>query len=236
MCGYARRHHTDGTPQAFLEKVDLGAAFRKIMNQPGLIEQFYPAFGGAVDRKITNMIIQEEGELKLVDATWWFECHETENRLAVDNGRTTFNARNLASPYWRTAIRYRRGIALVTAIGEGKTIEGKNKRYFVESDTPMLLGTVYRAFPGGHYSTAVITRDSHPRFEPYHDKAFPLFLPPNADFIKLWLGPEPETHPAIAGLLEHPRIFNRLKVTQVKTFKDALPLAPPEYLDADEAA
>lgn len=206
------------------------------MSQPGLIEQFYPAFGGAVDRKITNMLIEEEGELKLVDATWWFECHEVEDRLVVDNSRTTFNARNLASPYWRAAIRYRRGIAVVTAIGEGKTLDGKNKRYFVESDTPMLLGTVYRVFPSGRYSTAVITRDSHPRFEPYHDKAFPLFLPLDADFLKLWLGPEPETHPAIAGLLEHPQIFNRLKVTQVKTFKDAAPLGLPEYVEADEAA
>lgn len=239
MCGYARRHFRDGTQLSFLEKVDLGAAVRRLRDHPDFfIEQFYPAFGGAIDRKITNMIICEDGEIKAVDAIWWFECHEINGKLAVDNSRTTFNARNLKSPYWLNAIRHRRGIAVVTAIGEGKTIDGKNKRFFVESETPMFLGTVFRPFPSGDFSTAVITRECHPRFERYHDKAFPLFLPPDPTFLKLWLGPEPETHPAIADLLEHPRIFNRLKVTQVKTFKDAAPLAPPEYLeaDADEAA
>lgn len=51
----------------------------------------------------------------------------------------------------------------------------------------MILGAVYQAFPNGKYSCAVITRDEHPRFAPYHDKAFPLFLPHNLDFLKLWL-------------------------------------------------
>ena len=170
-----------------------------------------------------------------VDATWWFDCHEVEGELVVNNKRTTFNARNLSSPYWKGAIRHHRGITLVTAIGEGKEIDGKNRHFFVEGKSPILLGTVYRKFPCGLYSTAVITRDAHLRFEPYHDKAFPLMLPPDPQFLRLWLGTEPETHPEIAQLLENPKIFTTLK-TPVKTFKDAKPLGDTVELDRDDIA
>jgi hypothetical protein len=80
--------------------LELGDAMRNFPVQPDLFpEHFYPAFGGAASRRITGMIIQEEGELKSVDATWWFDCQEVDGELVVNNKRTTFNARNLTSPY-----------------------------------------------------------------------------------------------------------------------------------------
>lgn len=237
MCGYARRHISNKDLNDFVETIGLMAKFQNRPDQDEpLLEHFYPAFGGAASQQIKGMIIQEGDQVKTVDATWWFDCAEIDGNLAVNNARTTFNARNLASPYWKGAIRHHRGIAVVTAIGEGKSVNGKNKHYFVQGDTPLLLGTVYRSFPNGLYSTAVITRDSHPRFEPYHDKAFPLFLPPDVEFLKLWLGEEPETHPSIAHLLDNPQIFNDLKITPVKTFKDAMATGQTEFLEPDELA
>lgn len=236
MCGYARRKVTQEQLDKYVKITDLTRAYYNRQIQTEVLEHFYPAFGGAVSRRITGMIIQEEGEITSVDATWWFDCMEIDGDLVVNNKRTTFNARNLTSPYWKGAIRHHRGIALVTAIGEGKEIDGKNRHFFVEGETPILLGTVYRKFPNGQYSTAIITRDSHPRFEPYHDKAFPLMLPPDPHFLTLWLSEEPETHPAIAHLLENPRIFTGLKITPVQTFKDAKSAGETVYLEADECS
>jgi putative SOS response-associated peptidase YedK len=235
MCGYARRHISNRDLNKFMEFVKLMDIHHS--SPPGEeLQHFYPAFGGAASRQIKSMIIQEDGKLKSVDATWWFDCQEVDGDLIVNNKRTTFNARNLTSPYWKGAIRHNRGIAIVTAIGEGKVIGKKNHQYFVEGEEPLLLGTVYRRFPNGHYSTAVITRDAHARFEDYHDKAFPLMLPPDPEFLALWLGEEPETHPAIAHLLENPRIFTGLKITPVKTFKDAVPVGETIHLEPDDIA
>lgn len=235
MCGYARRHISTPDLIEFMESVNLmGAVTDNLPSEE--LEHFYPAFGGAASRQIKNMIVRGDNGLTNVDATWWFDCSEQNGELLVNNKRTTFNARNLASPYWKGAIRHNRGIAIATAIGEGKEIDGKNRHFFVEGDQPLLLGTVYRRFGEGKYSTAVITRDSHPRFEPYHDKAFPLMLPNDPEFLALWLSDQPETHPAIANLLEHPRIFTGLKITQVKTFKDAKAIGETTYLQPDQAA
>lgn len=145
--------------------------------------------------------------------------------MVVNNSRTIFNAKNLTSPYWRGVIRHNRGIFLATGIGEGKMIDGKNCHFLVESEEPILLGGVYREFPNGCYSTAIITRDSHPRFEPYHDKAFPLMLPHDPAFLDLWLSDVRAGDQLIMGLLENPKIFNELKVTPVKTFKGRVPVA-----------
>lgn len=234
MCGYARRHIS--TPELI--------EYMKLIQQEQWqfdfgadeIQHFYAAFGGAANRKLEKLIIREVGKDVAVDATWWFDCEEEGESLRVNNNRTTFNARNLDSSYWKGAIRHHRGIFLVTGLGEGKDVNGKGRHYLIESAKPILLGCVYRRYSNGCYSAAIITRDSHPRFERYHDKAFPLMLPHDPQFIDLWLSDAREDHPAIADLLAHPKIFNDLKITWVKTLKGGVPKAEPEYLTADEAA
>lgn len=228
MCGFIARRPKNISWDEFLDLLD-----ERSRNWSKTIKlhygSFYPAFGSAA-KQIKNLVIREEGQLKTVDATWWFECSEDNGQLQVNNNLTTFNARNLKSPYWRHAIRHNRAIVMATELGEGK---GKVK-YLMESESPLLIGAVYRKFSNDLYSTAVITRDSHPRFDQYHDKAFPLFLPNDIRLLNLWLSDEPETHPEIAYLLENPRVFNNLKVTPVKTFKDAVPTGEPEFLEADQ--
>ena len=233
MCGYARRHISNHDLSEFVKAIGMMRLYEDRVEPDGP-QHFYPAFGGAASRQIRGLIINEDHQVKTVDATWWFDCAEQDGQLIVNNARTTFNARNLVSPYWKAAIRHKRAIVLCTALGEGKAVAGKNRHYFMEGETPLLLGAVYRSFPNNLYSTAIITRDAHPRFDAYHDKAFPLFLPPDPQFLKIWLSDAPESNPVIADLLERPRVFNRLKVTAVKTFKDAVPTSSPEYLEPDE--
>ncbi len=228
MCGYARRHISVDRLRDFLDLIQVPA---ERLTAPGL-RHYYPAFGGAADRTL-DIIIGGEAGPRVVDATWWFDCKEEGGGLQVNNSRTTFNARNLASPYWRAAMRHHRGVFLATGIGEGKVISGRNCHFLVESDEPILLGCVYRPFANGRFSTAIITRDSHPRFEPYHDKAFPLMLPHDPDFIALWLSDISSDDPKIMALLERPRIFTNLTITPVKTFKDAKAKGLPESLAAD---
>lgn len=231
MCGYARRHVSTRQLRELADLLSDGG----LMLRRGVetLAHFYPAFGGAASKQLNDLVIRGEDGIHTVDATWWFDCTEDGDGLLVNNKLTTFNARNLASRYWRGAIRHHRGIFIATGIGEGKMTDGKNRHYLVESDQPILLGCVYRAFPNGCYSAAIITRDTHLRFEKYHDKAFPLMLPHDPQFLELWLSDAREDDPAIADLLEHPRIFNDLKITHVKTFKDAQPLGDTEYLTAD---
>lgn len=235
MCGYARRHIKTVDLIEFTNTIGLMSAYQFDAVSEELLH-FRPAFGGAAHQQIKDLIIREDGQLKTVDATWWYQCQEHDGQLIVDNKLTTFNARNLQSKYWKHAIRHNRAIVLATAIGEGKEVDKKKHSYFVEGDTPLLIGAVYRKFENNLYSTAIITRDEHPRFSEYHDKAFPLFLPHDPDFLQLWLSDEPETHPAIAHLLENPRIFNTLKVTEVKTFKDAVAKGETITLAPDEQA
>jgi putative SOS response-associated peptidase YedK len=147
--------------------------------------------------------------------------------------KQTFNARNLHLDFWRDAIESHRAIVIATGIGEGKEINGKDEHFLVISKRLMLLGAVYQKFPSGKYSCAVITRDEHFRFEPYHDKAFPLFLPYSLEFLKIWLSKANHNHPQIARLLAAPKIFSDLKITPVKTFKGEVPTGPTEFLKAD---
>lgn len=231
MCGYVRRHIGPKTLNEFLELLGITGYYEDENSEPEL-KHFYPAFGGNPNRTIEGLIIAEEGELKLVNATWWYDCSEVDGEFTVGE-RTTFNARNLEGRYWKSAIRHRRAIVVATGLGEGKIIDGKNKHFLVTSDRLLLLGAVYQRFPSGRYSCAIITRDSHPRFEPYHDKAFPLFLPYNKEFLKLWLSQADEQQPQIAHLLASPKIFANLSILPVKTLKGGVATGEMEYLEAD---
>ena len=229
MCGYVRRH----IPNKILRE------FMELLQQPGLFPEeggeeqihYYPAFGKDANRTI-DIIIRDEGKLKRVNATWWFDCAEHGGQLVVGD-RTTFNARNLESPYWKSAIRSRRAIIVATGLGESKIIDGKKHQYLMTSTKPIFIGAVYRKFPGDLYSCALITRDSHPRFDAYHDKAFPLFLPYDNGFPELWLSDEREDHPAIAALLDQPKLFPSLEVQEVKSFKLGKAMGSPTFLEAD---
>lgn len=231
MCGFIKRDAPAAALNAYLNPLGLGHLF-DASGSNAEPELFYPAFGHAAGRQIKKLIIQQDSQKNAVNATWWFDCNEQSGELIVGD-RTTFNARNLVSPYWKGAIRHHRAIVVATAVGESKLIAGKKHHYLMQSDQPILLGAVYRPFPNNLFSTAVITRDSHPRFEPYHDKAFPLFLPADKDFLDLWLSDAEESDPDIAHLLEQPRIFNDLRVTRVKTFMDGAPIGVADHLAPD---
>lgn len=231
MCGYVRRHVGPKTLREFLELIGYQGYYDEPDEEP-VTKHFYPAFGGDPNRTIQGLLIQEDGELKLVDATWWYHCEEIDGQLKVGH-KKTFNARNLHIPFWRDGIENHRAIVIATGIGEGKEIDGKNKHFLVTSERLMLLGAVYKKFPCGKYSCAVITRDEHFRFSPYHDKAFPLFLPYSIEFLKIWLSKVKDDHPRIAQLLAAPRIFSDLKIVPVKTFKGEVATGPTEYLKAD---
>lgn len=229
MCGYVRRHIPNKNLNQFMELLGQMDLFPHEGGEE--LQHFYPAFGKDPNRTI-DIILREDGRLRRVDATWWFDCTEEEEKLVVGE-RTTFNARNLDSPYWKAAIRSRRAIIVGTGLGESKIVDGKKHQYLMTSASPILIGAVYRKFPGGQYSCALITRDSHPRFDQYHDKAFPLFLPYDSALLNLWLSEEREDHPVIASLLDQPKLFPHLVVQEVKSFKQGKAVGAPAVLEPD---
>jgi putative SOS response-associated peptidase YedK len=171
-------------------------------------------------------VIEEEGQLKQVQATWWFDCFDTSEGLMVGN-RTTFNARNLASPYWKNALQNHRGVVFASGIGESKLVGKTKHQYYMHSPTLFALGALYRKYANNQYSCAVITRDAHPKMEPYHDKAFPGFLPMNAEFLKLWLDKSVAKDNWIDQVLMDPVLYPSLDVQRVKTYKDKVPMKSP---------
>lgn len=227
----------------FIKRVTDRPAYRALIRQLGWeellgddtpgVQRFYPAFGGDAGRQIKNLVINSRGRLSAVDATWWFDCEEQDGRLVVGK-RTTFNARNLDSPFWKGALRHHRGVVIADAIGESRIIQGRKHQYLMESDTPFLLGALYRRFSSDLYACAIITRDEHPKFRPYHDKAFPLFLPIDRTFLDTWLDSSRDQADEIDALLHHPRLFPTLRVQEVKTYKSEQAIGEPALLPADD--
>mgnify|MGYP000507082542 CR=1 FL=1 len=223
MCGFVQRVTDSPAVIALLEQVGLGELTSTFKKESGGKLNFYPAFGKNPDRKLTNLIINPT---ETIDATWWFDCKTDGESLAVGE-RTTFNARNLDSPFWKGAIRHHRGIVVATAVGESNKVGKSNEHYLMESEGALLLGAVYRTFDNGCYSSAVITRPPHERFSQYHEKSIPCFLPPDKAVIDAWLNGGPDD-PLVDDVLNDPRIYQDLKVTNVETFKDGKAKAKAE--------
>lgn len=220
MCGFIQRDRKSPTIQSALTTIGLDFMSASITSG-GAVERFYPAFGGNTNRIITGLILQQEEGITAVDATWWFDCKEVGGEL-VAGDRTTFNARNLDSPYWKGAFRRHRAVVVATAFGESQQLEGKKHQYLMTGHKQaILLGAVYRPFPSGHYACAVITRPAHTDFAKYHEKAMPLMLPHDKDFIAEWLQPGIQTSAAISRVIEDPVIYPPLAVQHVESFKSA---------------
>lgn len=216
MCGYIE---IDGERQQPVMQFPE----REIANQftSKMFKRYYPAFGQDPHKTI-DIVIEENGKLQQVAATWWFDCSDSFEGLQLGT-RTTFNARNLDSPYWQDALHYNRAIVLATGIGESKVVGKTKHQYYMQSEEVFVLGALYRKFSEGRYSCAVITRDAHPKMEPYHDKAFPGFLPNNDEFLKLWLSKSVQQHQQIDKVLNLATLYPTLKVQRVKTYKDKVP-------------
>lgn len=229
MCGFVQRQGGAERVLQTLEHLGLSRHIETFKAETGKLLNFYPAFGQDARRQLTNLIISNE---QCVNATWWFDCVEGGNSLKVGE-RTTFNARNLDSPFWKKAIEQRRGLVVATAIGESNKVGNTNAHYLMETNEVFLLGAVYRAFPNGCYSAAVITRPPHPRFSQYHERAIPCFLPNDKTFIQDWLADAAPTS-AIWAELDNPRIHQGMTVTPVKTFKSGEAVGRSEQLIADK--
>jgi putative SOS response-associated peptidase YedK len=216
MCGYIEI--SGEHQQSFMQ-----FSKQKIVNQftSRLFKRYYPAFGQDPNKTI-DIVIEENGVLKQVAATWWFDCSNSFEGLRVGT-RTTFNARNLDSSYWQGALQYNRAIVLGTGIGESKVVGKTKHQYYMQSDDVFVLGALYRKFSDDRYSCAVITRDAHPKMEPYHHKAFPCFLPHDDQFLQRWLSQSVQQHPEINKELNFPTLYPTLKVQRVKTYKDKVP-------------
>lgn len=235
MCGYIRREGQGSAIRDLLGRIGLGSLQQHFPSEDQVdIEHFYPAFGGDPGKQIHNLIISGEKGPEVVDATWWFDCQPVGDSLRIGQ-RTTFNARNLDSPYWKGALRHHRGLAIATGLGESKRVGGRKHQYYMEGAAPFLLGALYRSFDNGLYSCAVITRDSHPRFDEYHDKAFPCFIPAESRFVDLWLNDVGAVPPEVTAYLNQPRITEDLWISEVQTFKRASRDLTAVHLPADDA-
>jgi putative SOS response-associated peptidase YedK len=230
MCGYVELENGEKAIEGLkqLNFDDLIPTF-----SAPITEKCYPAFGGDAQRKIP-IIILEQGRIKKVYATWWFDCYQDGEQLVVGR-RTTFNARNLSSPFWQHAFYNQRGILLATGLGESKMVGKSKQQFYFSSEHVFCLGVLYKRFANGQYSAAIITRDAHPKFVAFHDKAFPLFLPLRTEFARVWLTPEQDIEPSISRLLADPVLYPELKVQRVKTFKNKETLRSfnPVILHAD---
>ncbi|BFM09212.1 SOS response-associated peptidase family protein [Halioxenophilus aromaticivorans] len=233
MCGYIRRVTDNAYVQALLISVGLEDLVSEFAPSGASIQHFYPAFGGDANKTIGKLIVVEDGKPKAVDATWWFDCTAAGDQLLVGE-RTTFNARNLDSNYWRSALKRHRALVVATGLGESQIQAGKKQQYLMEGQSQaFFLGALYRKFDNGKYCCAVITRPATERFAQFHEKAMPLFVPNNAAVVNAWLNPELPVTPEIQLLLDEPTVSVGLAVSKVKAFKSGATNKTPELIDAD---
>ncbi|MBX2859407.1 MAG: SOS response-associated peptidase family protein [Cellvibrionaceae bacterium] len=220
MCGYVGRKFNLAQ-----QDIPYWREYADLLRQPG--GQYYQR------HRVNHLVIWRNGKAVYTDALWWYALKRENDQLVLNPKVTSFNARNLDSPLWRSAIRARRGVLFASEIGES---QGK-ARYLMQSQTLFALGCVYQQWQQAGatvYSFALITRDPHPRFSRYHDKSMPLFLPNNPEFLDHWLDPTVEQSPQISAVLEQPKLRVTFDVLPVKTYKRAEPLGQIELLQADD--
>ena len=110
MCGFIQRITDSPHVIALLEEVGLTQTIPLFVDEHSSsnVINFYPAFGKAPEKQITNLIVSGDST---IDATWWFDAKPVGDTLQIGD-RTTFNARNLDSPYWGKFIRERRAVVI----------------------------------------------------------------------------------------------------------------------------
>lgn len=220
MCGYLRREISLSFYQDILDQLQLDLRPQHFNES---LLHVYPAFAGTFTRTIPDSIVSVNGTPSFIDPIWWFDVSERNGDL-IQGHRESFNARNLKRDLWVKAIDKTRGFTIATGLGESKHPQGKSKSSFLMiADQPLLVALLYKQVTQTVTSAAVITRDTMNGFDTFHDKAFPLLLPMDKDFIHLWLSDEPSTHPDIAHFLSFPKLHTPLTVTEVKSFKSAEP-------------
>ena len=220
MCGFISYDQATITSNEdwFARLGDISSQLKKIPSYSA-----YPAFGGDTNKRIP-LVVNENSKLRLVDAIWWFDG-EANIRGQTQLGKlTSFNARNLERPFWKSALKRHRGIVLASSIGESKLVGKTKHQYLMQSHQGFLLGALYRKLDNGDYLCAIITRDAHPKMAPYHDKAFPLFLPNQEGFIATWLNAPEQVPNEVKHLLAEPKLFPNLHVKRVKSYKSAQPV------------
>lgn len=238
MCAYLEREYGKLNFAQSLKSSGLGQLYADLDNRPAGKESFLPAFGQAIHKKIPDVVIQDEsGHRKLISPTWWYDCSYKNQTLRTISTHSS-NARNLELPLWQEPIRYRRGIAVMTGLGESIFTLPNNKgkkQFLMRAQQPLLFGVLYKQFDDDVYSAGVITRSPQAKFSSYHHKAFPFFIDPSKTFVDKWLskdvGPD---EPEIADLLHNPTWFETLTVQRVKTFSSAelFKDSVPEILEA----
>ncbi|MEM7293515.1 MAG: SOS response-associated peptidase family protein [Pseudomonadota bacterium] len=210
--------------QELMIKIGLGDLVGKVRGGQSYLRQ-----------SLRDMIFATPALLHMRDAVWWYAHKRQEGRYVPDWDITSFNARNLDRPRWREALQYRRGLVIVDTLGESNPVPNRKtpQRYLMESEEPLLIGTVYKEWDDGTLSAAVITRDPHPGYSRFHKKSMPLFLPEDPDFISVWLDPNIRTHPMIDAVLAEPKLYHDLYVTPVVSYKSAKPQGETERLERD---
>lgn len=186
--------------------------------------------------EIADVIISQNGLVQTINATWWYALVKQDQRWVPNAKVTSFNARDLTKPLWSEAIASRRAIVFADTIGERH--QQTNTQYLMQGIKGLILGALYKAYPtneGVQYGVSIITRNPHPRLNAFHEKACPLFLPPDKEFLTNWLDPQVSTNNAIKTLLAEPKLFYSMEVTPVKTYVRGEPLGPTILLEKDKS-
>lgn len=148
--------------------------------------------------KATNtvsVVLEEQGERRLQDATWWLLLEQTETGFKPSQ-YTSFNTRydklNVKGSAGFIPYRKQRCIIPAAGFGETEVIGGKTLYTDFVGHEAIAFGGLYRTWVHKDtgelvYSCSVITLPPHPKLMPYHTKAMPLMLPTSR--INDWLSP-----------------------------------------------
>lgn len=220
MCGYMQRVRAAKVPklQRILEEWEIGEL---------------PDGWWWPGTQVTGVLVGGEGgDVRAINATWWFLLAQKDGELKPDRKITCFNARNLTGRLWNAPLKTHRCLLPMTAIVETK----EKASYLMEAGEGLFLGGLYRAWQHNGetaYSCTVITCRPHERFSVYHDKSIPLLLPPDRDILTDWLDPGRTDIGYLQDLIDTPALPTDLTVTPVKNSQTLLPLGTSTTLPGD---
>lgn len=180
---------------------------------------------------LKGVIIEEEGQLKSVDATWWFALTKSGDEWQANPKLTSFNARDLSKPLWKNSLNSNRALVFADEIGERH--QGSNTQFLMQANNGLALGAIYKKYISNgipHYAVAIITRPPVAAFAQFHEKSMPLFIPPDKALMQQWLKPDNLIPSEVQSLLEEPKLFYDLSVTPVKTYVRGEVIGPTELI------
>lgn len=140
-------------------------------------------FGDFKPASSISIVIKEDGQHRIVKATWWLYLEQTDEGLKPHKKYFSVNSNHEKLP---KRPEYKKSRCIVPATGFVESQDGKNPHMLEPSDgSAIAFGGLFKRWKDKvtdeiRYSAAIITLKGHSALKDIHRKSTPLWLPDEA--------------------------------------------------------